>query len=50
MSETSQTRPDGAAPQPAGWYPDPAGQADRRWWDGTRWTDQTLPETERSTH
>ena len=22
----------------AAWYPDPAGHADWRWWDGTRWT------------
>lgn len=25
---------------PAGWYADPAGSSDRRYWDGTRWTDQ----------
>lgn len=24
---------------PAGWYPDPAGGVQRRWWDGARWTD-----------
>lgn len=27
-----------SAPQP-GWYADPAGVADLRWWDGARWTD-----------
>ena len=24
---------------PAGWYPDPSGGAQRRWWDGAQWTD-----------
>ncbi|EIC07616.1 Protein of unknown function DUF2510 [Microbacterium laevaniformans OR221] len=28
---------------PAGWYPDPADPAARRWWDGTQWTAQTAP-------
>jgi hypothetical protein len=23
---------------PAGWYPDPAGGAGKRWWDGATWT------------
>jgi hypothetical protein len=37
----------GAAPggegggPPAGWYPDPQGQARLRYWDGAAWTDQT---------
>jgi hypothetical protein len=25
---------------PAGWYADPSGGVDLRWWDGARWTDQ----------
>ena len=29
-----------AAPDP-GWYPDPAGHAQERWWDGSRWTQGT---------
>ncbi|HZQ57974.1 MAG TPA: DUF2510 domain-containing protein [Acidimicrobiales bacterium] len=26
---------------PAGWYPDPSGQARVRWWDGARWTEHS---------
>lgn len=36
-ADTSVVRPT-AAP---GWYPDPAGSATSRWWDGQRWTDHT---------
>ena len=28
---------DGTQARP-GWYPDPAGEADHRWWDGGKWT------------
>jgi hypothetical protein len=28
---------------PAGWYPDPAGSASQRWWDGTAWTGHLQP-------
>jgi hypothetical protein len=28
-----------AAGPPPGWFPDPSGRFDHRWWDGTRWTD-----------
>jgi hypothetical protein len=44
----SSNHTDGAPPQPAGWYPDPSAQADLRWWDGTRWTEQTRAETDPS--
>ncbi|MFG1706374.1 DUF2510 domain-containing protein [Nonomuraea sp. M3C6] len=26
---------------PAGWYPDPYGEPQLRWWDGSQWTDAT---------
>lgn len=29
---------------PPGWHPDPSGQQQWRWWDGTRWTDHTWSE------
>jgi hypothetical protein len=31
-----------ATPQP-GWYPDPAGSTQLRWWDGTGWTQHLQP-------
>jgi putative membrane protein len=46
---TATRRPDPAAPPPpvppppavpAGWFPDPAGRHEWRFWDGTGWTDQ----------
>jgi len=27
--------------KPPGWYPDPWEQAEGRWWDGSRWTQDT---------
>jgi hypothetical protein len=47
MNDSSK-HTDGAAAQPAGWYPDPSAQAHLRWWDGTRWTEQTRAETDLS--
>jgi len=31
-------QPPGVVVTPAGWYPDPSGQARLRWWDGAGWT------------
>ena len=31
---------------PAGWYPDPAGAAALRWWNGVTWSDSTHPQPE----
>jgi hypothetical protein len=28
---------------PAGWYRDPSGQEQQRWWDGAAWTDHVQP-------
>jgi Protein of unknown function (DUF2510)/Inner membrane component of T3SS, cytoplasmic domain len=38
---SGQTPP--RTPTPAGWYPDPSGVPVQRYWDGTRWTQQTHP-------
>ena len=35
--------PDQAAPVPAGWYPDPYGASELRWWDGQNWTESIHP-------
>lgn len=32
-----------AAQPPAGWYPDPAGSGDERYWDGGTWSQVTRP-------
>lgn len=31
---------DTPTPTPPGWFPDPVGRHEYRWWDGTTWTDQ----------
>ena len=36
---------DGPASPPAGWYPDPSGSGDQRWWDGEQWTERARPPT-----
>jgi hypothetical protein len=32
----------GGSPAP-GWYPDPSDPGQQRWWDGSQWTEQTMP-------
>jgi hypothetical protein len=30
-------------PKPAGWYPDPQVERQRRYWDGQKWTERRAP-------
>ncbi|HYZ97825.1 MAG TPA: DUF2510 domain-containing protein, partial [Acidimicrobiales bacterium] len=43
MSDTSpqaaRTTTGAPGEHPAGWYPDPFGRHEVRWWDGARWTE-----------
>lgn len=34
----NRTQPPAPSGPPAGWYPDPNGTAEERWWDGTQWS------------
>lgn len=46
MAGEGTQHPSISGPVPAGWYPDPAGGAGKRWWDGSTWTQNTQePET-----
>jgi hypothetical protein len=38
----------GAPPAAAGWYPDPRGRFDQRYFDGTAWTDHVYRGTVQS--
>lgn len=38
-SPDSQVAPAAPAAIPPGWYPDPSGGAQQRWWNGATWTD-----------
>ncbi len=40
-TQSQSTQPESTQPLPAAaWYPDPFGRHQRRWWDGTRWTNR----------
>lgn len=45
--QTPVIEPQATAPPP-GWYPDPSGSDNRRYWDGQRWTEHVTP-TEQAT-
>ena len=40
---TDQPAPQAPREIPAGWYPDPEGKPQSRYWDGVTWTDQVGP-------
>jgi hypothetical protein len=37
------TSPHGTGTTPAGWYADPSGSGQQRYWDGTQWTEHYAP-------
>jgi hypothetical protein len=37
------TTPQGTGQTPAGWYPDPTGSGQQRYWDGSQWTEHYAP-------
>jgi hypothetical protein len=37
------TSPQGPGQTPAGWYPDPSGSGQQRYWDGSQWTEHYAP-------
>jgi len=37
----ASTRPISSMQPPRGWYPDPSGSAEQRYWDGTAWSNET---------
>lgn len=42
-SPQSQVTPEAPAAIPPGWYPDPSGGAQQRWWNGATWTEHVAP-------
>ena len=36
------TRQDGPPPTPPGWFPDPLGRHEQRYWDGRQWTEHVV--------
>jgi uncharacterized protein YxjI len=41
-------QPQQPAQHPPGWYPDPFGRHETRWWDGSRWTEHVASHGRRS--
>ena len=46
MSGDGISQPPRAASIPPGWYADPAGGNGKRWWDGSRWTENVRVQEE----
>ncbi|BDZ62628.1 hypothetical protein Lsed01_00727 [Demequina sediminis] len=42
-SPDSTAAPESPAAIPPGWYPDPSGGAQQRWWNGATWTEHVAP-------
>jgi uncharacterized protein YxjI len=42
MPEAPYDAPTAPSEHPAGWYPDPFGRHESRWWDGIRWTEHVV--------
>ncbi|GJM38202.1 MAG: hypothetical protein DHS20C19_15690 [Acidimicrobiales bacterium] len=40
---SAEADPEPVSETPAGWYPDPDGGAEQRYWDGAQWTDHRTP-------
>ncbi|GAA1992645.1 DUF2510 domain-containing protein [Catenulispora subtropica] len=47
---TTQGQPPAPGPLPPGWYADPSGHPQLRYWTGTKWTERTRPDVQAWVH